>query len=290
MIKKMFLALLLVLSLSSCSLLNNESESVESSTPSVDVSNHLCGIFVTIMDENDNYLYDSEFSASSLLTTYATVEHGESSMATCYYGPGTYLGANVIDVKKNGNDETLELETNLTYTPKLFGCIVTLWYVYYDEELDEITCEVGHSAMLNDVSSSTLSMRQDLTWNSTDEDGNVITGSYNAYVGLEFHYVDYLSQVRVLEYNANNVMINTGTVSDTYEYETLLSTEYVILEKTYDVMDSEGVVSDSYIEREIVSRSEKKASRTIQVPDENGLNKNVDYKIIFADSSTGSLL
>ncbi len=172
-------------------------------------------------------------------------------------------GANVFaDSKSNISNVGYELEDTLYYTYELIDAVAVVTWVYVDETTTEIFSygnEAGYK--LDDLGGFlSTSTKQNLSDNRYNAQMKEYEEKFDSFVKINFKYLDYLTNVKVLEYNADNELIKSTDIKKTgseITHVTGETCEYVVIEEEYTVKSGENN-GKTYTERSLINKTDGK--------------------------------
>lgn len=172
---------------------------------------------------------------------------------------------------KTGNDK-FELEDTLYYTYELLDSIVYVNEIYVDESTGKIySSEVNAGYKIGSLHSLTLTQSlSDIRYNGA---GETFEKTFDSLITINCSYIDYLTSVKVLEYNINNELLLSSEISETEAGNTYIVTEdceYVVIEECYTVKNGEKA-GEVYFERTLIDKSETAQGKTLKYPRGDGL-------------------
>lgn len=233
----------------------------------------LYGFYVTFNDREGNPIEELNKNVKS--------EEAIAIYATPYYDNGVRvytdnIGANVFaDVKEKEGGNSFELESTLYFTYELLGAVATVEWVCYDEKTREVYFDgipAGHQ--LSDIGFSSTHTEQHLSDSRFNGQMKEYEHKFDSYVKLNMKYLDYLTGVRVLEFNANNELIKHTDIARFESEKTHIAgedCEYVIIEEEYTVKNDEARNGETYCERTLISKSKFGDGKLLKYPRGDGL-------------------
>lgn len=107
---------------------------------------------------------------------------------------------------------------------------------------------------------------------------------FDSSVKINFVYLDYLTGVKVLEYNANNELIRSTDIAKTdRELSHIVNgnCEYVVIEEQYTVKSGEQI-GEKYVERTLINKKggEFNGGKVLKFPRGDGLISPVYLSVI----------
>ncbi len=235
----------------------------------------LYGFYLTFNDKNGepieafNKPVDNEEAIADYVIIYYEDDHKVVSSNS---------GANVFaDSKQKISNVGYELEDTLYYTYELIGSVVVVDWVY----VDEITTKVysyGNEAgyKLDDLGGiiSTFT-KQNLSDTRYTTQMKEYEENFDSFVKINFAYLDYLTGVKVLEYNNNNELIKSTDINKSDNEITYVASEtceYVVIEEEYTIKSGENY-GKTYTERSLVNKNNNKfgTGKILKFPRGDGL-------------------
>ena len=223
----------------------------------------LYGFYLTFNDENGEPIeaFNQPVDSKKAIADYAVIYYEDDPIR--HKVVSSNEGANVFadGISSIGN-ESYRLEDTLYYTYELLGAVAIVDWVYVDEITTEIyPCDSAAGYKLNGLSGSiSASATQNLSDNRYNGQMKEYEEKFDSCVKIKFAYLDYLTGVKALEYNANNELIKS-TVIDKSESEITHvaseSCEYVVIEKEYTIKSGEHN-GETYVERTLINQTNGK--------------------------------
>ena len=177
----------------------------------------------------------------------------------------------------------LDMSATLFFTNKLVGTIMFINPLYFDEELNKVYVKEDSALTGQQLSASvgeaTAGYSEKVSASRT-VNGVREALEYETVINLSYSYSDYLTGVRVIEYDKNNNSIISSNIDMDIqkEYSAGADCEYLILEETYrDRNDNQ------YVTRTLFSRPNKEETLTaiLKKPLDSGLIEPKRLKIKF---------
>ncbi len=220
----------------------------------------LYGFYLTFNDKNGKPIeaFNKPVDSEDAIADYAIVYYEDNHKVV-----SSNSGANVFaDSKQKISNVSYELEDTLYYTYELIDAIVVVDWVYVDEITTKVYSYgngVGHK--LNNfgglISTYTKQNLSDTRYTSQMKE---YEENFDSFVKINFAYLDYLTGVKVLEYNANNELIKSTDIkkSDNEIIHVASETcEYAVIEEEYMVKSGENN-GKTYIERSLINKKDGK--------------------------------
>lgn len=251
----------------------------------------LTGFYLTFSDKSGNPI-------DSLNKDFGSPE----AVAWYYYTYSDEFGKEVItsndhaDVFGNGKAtesmnmalglEKIELESTLCYTYELLDAVACVDWVYFDPHSKDLSLSDGSesiSFMLDDTGIWSTSRSQNLSetrYSSFDEE---YQATFDSQIKINFEYIDYLTGVKILEYDKNNQLIKTSDFTGNNRSETFTvgeNCEYAVIEEEFTVMSGDEK-DEKHYERTLIDKSETARGKTLNYPRGDGLISPVRLSVVF---------
>lgn len=166
-----------------------------------------------------------------------------------------------------------ELESTLYYTYEMLDAVASVDWVYYDAQTRECSLSRGAGYTLGDIGISATTNTQNLSQTLYTAQGKEYEATYYAKVTIKFEYIDYLTAVKVLEYDKNNQLLKSTDFTGKNRSDTFTASancEYVVIEEEYTVMTGEKS-GEKYYERTLVNKTTLGKGKNLKYPCGNGL-------------------
>ncbi|MGN0824329.1 MAG: hypothetical protein ACI4MB_04590 [Candidatus Coproplasma sp.] len=234
----------------------------------------LYGFYLTFNDKNGEPIeeFNKPIDSEEAIADYAVINYEYNHQV---YTSNT--GANVFaDCKKFISNVSYELEDTLYYTYELIDAVACVDWVYYEENTQQIYSDGDAGLKLNDNGASmSLVNNQNLSDNRYTSQMKEYEEKFDSSVKINFVYLDYLTGVKVLEYNANNELIQSTDIAKTNsELSHIVNSncEYVVIEEQYTVKSGE-CNGETYVERTLINKNngEFNDGKVLKFPRGNGL-------------------
>lgn len=234
----------------------------------------LYGFYLTFNDENGDPIeaFNKPVDSEEAIADYAVI----------YYEDGhkvytSSAGANVFaDSKQKISNIGYELEDTLYFTYELIGSVACVDFVYVDENTQKVYTDgayLGHR--LDDIGGiMSLSTTQNLSDTRYNSQMQEYEERFDSFVKVNFVYLDYLTGVKVCEYNTNGELIKSTDISKFDDDEKIHivgeNCEYVVIEEAYTVKSGEHN-GETHIERTLINKSELGGGQLLKFPRGDGL-------------------
>lgn len=185
-------------------------------------------------------------------------------------------GANVFaDSKSKISNKGFELEDTLYYTYELLDAVVVVDWIHLDDLKHVYSYGGSAGYKLDDDTGGrmSLSTTQNLSDNRYNAQMKEYEEKFDSSVRINFTYLDYLTGVKVLEYNANNELIKTTAIDKAgaeNDYVAGINCAYVVIEEEYTVKSGDRI-GETYYERTLINKSEHSGGRNLKYPRGDGL-------------------
>lgn len=167
-----------------------------------------------------------------------------------------------------------ELENTLFFTYELLDAVALVNEVYINQQTGEIRTEKNIGLTLNDVGISSTYLTQSLSDTRYSINGEEYKATYDSKVTVNFKYIDYLTGVKILEYDNDNQLLKTSDFTGKNRSETFTvgaSCEYAVIEEEYTVMKDGEQKGEKYYERTLINKTTLSEGKTLKYPRGNGL-------------------
>lgn len=184
------------------------------------------------------------------------------------------------------NFEKIVLEDNLYFTYELLGALVSVNWVSLNEETNDVSFCGGDGYTLSEIARSGVIM-QNLSDTRYNNRGEEYEATFDSQVSINFKYIDYLTSVKVLEYDKNNQLIKSSDFIGKNRWETFNvgeTCEYVIIEEEYTVMKDDENKGEKHYERTLISKSGSNGL-TLKYPRGDGLISPIFLSIQWAEDA-----
>ncbi len=235
----------------------------------------LYGFYLTFNDKNGEPIeaFNKPVDNKEAIADYAIIYYEDDHKVV-----SSNSGANVFaDSKQKISNVGYELEDTLYYTYELIDSVVVVDWVY----VDEITTKVysyGNEAgyKLDDLGGiiSTFT-KQNLSDTRYTTQMKEYEENFDSSVKINFAYLDYLTGVKVLEYNNNNELIKSTDIKKSDNEITYVAgetCEYVVIEEEYTIKRGENN-GKTYTERCLINKKDGEFSngKMLKFPRGDGL-------------------
>lgn len=234
----------------------------------------LYGFHLTFNDKNGEPIdkFNKPVDSEEAIADYAVINYDDDHKV---YTSNT--GANVFaDGKEFISNVSYELEDTLYYTYELIDAVAYVDWVYFEEETRQIFTDGGAGHKLNDIGGSmSLFNKQNLSDKRYTTQMKEYEEKFDSSVKIKFMYLDYLTGVKVLEYNANNELIQSTDIAKTdseLSHTVNGNCEYVVIEEQYTVKSGDNI-GETYIERTLLNKKDGKfdGGKVLKFPRGDGL-------------------
>ncbi|MGN0808239.1 MAG: hypothetical protein ACI4MN_07335 [Candidatus Coproplasma sp.] len=234
----------------------------------------LYGFYITFNDKNGEPIeeFNKPIDSEEAIADYAVINYNDGNQV---YTSNT--GANVFaDGKEFISNISYELEDTLYYTYELIYAVACVDWVYYEEETQQIYSNGSAGLKLNDIGASmSLFNNQNLSDKRYTNQMKEYEEKFDSLVKINFVYLDYLTGVKVLEYNANNELIQSTDIAKTdseLSHFVNGNCEYVVIEEQYTVKSGENI-GETYVERTLINKNNGQLSggKVLKFPRGDGL-------------------
>lgn len=183
--------------------------------------------------------------------------------------------ANVFaDCKSKISDNGFELEDTLYYTYELLDAVVVIDWIHLDD-LKHVYSYGGSAgyALDNLGGRMSLSTTQNLSDNRYNAQMKEYEEKFDSLVKINFVYLDYLTNVKVLEYTADNQLLKSTAIDKAKaenDYVACENCAYVVIEEEYTVKSGDKS-GETHYERTLINKSELGGGMFLKYPRGDGL-------------------
>ncbi len=165
-----------------------------------------------------------------------------------------------------------ELENTLYFTKELKGAVAYVDWVYFNQTTGALRVSDSAGHALNNISGTHNT--QSLSETRYTADGEEYEATFDSKVTINFKYIDYLTGVKVLEYDNNNQLIRSTDFTGKNRSETFTvgdTCAYAVIEEEYTVMDDGEHKGEKHFERTLINKSEYGDGKVLKYPRGDGL-------------------
>lgn len=234
----------------------------------------LYGFYLTFNDKNGEQIealskpYDSKEAIADYAVIYWEWEPFKHKVVSSNEGAHVFA-----DSKSKISNVGYEHEDTLYFTYELLDCVACVDWVYVDEYTQDVQLLVGVGYKLDNVGSFSTYNTQNLSDNRYNGQMIEYVEKFDSSVKINFVYLDYLTGVKVLEYNANNELIKTTAIDKTEAENDYVASEncaYVVIDEEYTIKYGDKI-GEKYYERTLINKSELGGGRNLKYPRGDGL-------------------
>lgn len=237
----------------------------------------LVGFHLTFSNQNNNPIeaLNHEVTSNEAIADYMYFYRMEENIVIA-----SNDRANIFAERKASNTTTghglgIALETTLFYTYELIGAGTSINLVYFNEQTEEVTSRAYIGYKFDNIRGAfATSQKQELTDIRYDEYGREYTKFFNSNIRIKLQYIDYLTGVKVLEFDGeNNLIQSTEVLKDEIPDVFVVSNscEYVVIEEEYTVMEDGERKDETYCERTLINKSVFGGGTGLKFPRGDGL-------------------
>lgn len=238
----------------------------------------LYGFYLTFNDKNGDSIeqFNMPVDSEEAIADYAVIYYENDPFNHKVYTSNT--GANVFaESRKKISNVGYELEDTLYYTYQLVDSVVVVDWVYVDEKTLKVFTYGGSAGyrLDNFGGSFSTSTEQNLSDKRYTYQMKEYEEKFDSVVKIKFAYIDYLTNVKTLEYNADNELIKSTVISKSENNITHVVSEYceyVVIEEEYTIKSGERN-GETYIERTLINKKDGKfdGGKVLKFPRGDGL-------------------
>lgn len=179
-----------------------------------------------------------------------------------------------------------KLTDTLYFTYEMIGAVAYVDWVYWNNQTGEIRTTEGAGYALNEIGSLSTSNTQNLSETRYSVSGEEYEMTFDSEVKINFEYIDYLTGVKVLEYDKNNQLIKTSDFTGKNRLETFTvgeACEYAVIEEEYTVMVDGEHKGEKHYERTLINKTTVGNGKTLKYPRGDGLISPIYLSIRWAE-------
>lgn len=234
------------------------------------------------------------------------VEDSDAVADFCYFGYSetgvpTFIMNDGADVFADGHGKThiawgglsrFELDNKLYFTYEMLGATAWVDWVYCNQQTGEIRTHRGVGNTLDKVGIFSTIDTQNLEAVFYNINGEEYKATFDSKITVYFEYIDYLTGVKVLEYDKDNHLIKSSEFIGKNREETYTADDscaYVVIEEEYTVMKDEEYTKDEklkgdkHYERTLINQNSLGGGKTLKYPRGDGLISPIYLSIIWAE-------
>lgn len=239
----------------------------------------LTGFYLTFCDKEDNPIesLNKKFDSSEAVARYYYIyfdEEIDGEVITSNDGADVFGNGKVAATMDTAwGLKQLELETTLYFTYEMLDAVAMTEWVYFDPQTREFTLLSGAGFTLDDMGSWSTRNEQRLSETRYSASGEEYEATFDAEVKISFEYIDYLTGVKVLEYDENKQLIKSSDFTGNNRSETFTvgeNCEFAVIEEEYTVMNGERKGEKKY-ERTLIEETALNNGKTLMYPRGDGL-------------------
>lgn len=220
----------------------------------------LYGFYLTFNDKNGKSIetFNKPVDSEEAIADYAIIYYEDNHKVV-----SSNSGANVFaDSEQKISNVGYELEDTLYYTYELIDAVVVVDWVYVDEITTKVYSYGNEAGYKLDNSGGLFSTftEQNLSDTRYTAQMKEYEENFDSFVKINFAYLDYLTGVKVLEYNNNNELIHSTDIiksDNEITYVTSETCEYVVIEEEYTIKSGENS-GKTYTERCLINKKNDK--------------------------------
>lgn len=194
---------------------------------------------------------------------------------TVNYGADVFAEGKIAEKTEAGIGlSKLEMEETLYFTYELVNCYARVEWVYCDEATKTVSATGNGYHCLQKIASSSTRNNCNLSTTRYTASGEPYEKTFDSRVTVNFEYIDYLTGVKVLEYNQDNELIDSIAYEKGTERSDVLNVAencaYAVIEEEYTVMQGDDM-GEKHVERTLVQKSTTGGVKTLKYPRGDGL-------------------
>lgn len=166
-----------------------------------------------------------------------------------------------------------ELEETLYFTYELLDAVAGVDWVYFNPQTNGLRTTQSAGFALDAISIATTHNIQNLSDPRYNGNGEEYEITFDSEVAINFQYIDYLTGVKILEYDKNHQLIKTSDFTGKNRSEIFTvsdACEYAVIEEEYTVMSGEQKDEKRY-ERTLIDKTAHGDGKTLKYPRGDGL-------------------
>ncbi len=167
-----------------------------------------------------------------------------------------------------------ELTDTLYFTHELAGAVAYVDWVYWNSQTGEMRTSGSAGYTLNEDGCMSTFNTQSLSETRYSSNGEEYEMTFNSDVKINFEYIDYLTGVKVLEYDKDNQLLKTSEFTGKNRSETFNvgeACEYAVIEEEYTVMADGERKGEKRFERTLINKTTIGEGKTLKYPRGDGL-------------------
>ena len=250
----------------------------------------LLGFYLTFtLDGELITSFNKEVEDSEAVADFCYFGYSEEGVPTITMNDGADVfadGHGKTDIEASFGLSRFEFENTLYFTYELLGASAWVDWVYCNQQTGEIQTQQGVGNTLDDVGIFSTADTQSLEAVFYNVNGEEYKATFDSKVTVHFSYIDYLTGVKVLEYDKDNHVIKSSDFTGKIREETYTagdSCEYVVIEEEYTVMNDEAHKGEKHYERTLINKNSLGGGKTLKYPRGDGLISPIYLEIVWAE-------
>lgn len=251
----------------------------------------LTGFHLTFYDKNENAIdsLNKEFDSPEAIANYYYFYYDEE------FGNDVFTSNDGADVFADGKTTEMidfayglkefELESTFYFTYEILDAIAYVDWIYYNQQSRECSISSGVGFILNGIGIGSTHRTQNLSETRYTIALREYEATFDSKVIVNFQYLDYLTAVKVLEYDKNNELLKlTDFIGEnrTESFTVGENCEYAVIEEEYTIMEGEHK-NEKHYERTLIEKTAIGNGKTLKYPRGNGLISPIYLSIRWAN-------
>ncbi len=242
----------------------------------------LYGFYLTFNDKNGEPIeaFNKSVDSKEAIADYAIIYWEEEPFR--HEVISSNEGANVFaDGKSKVSNVGYELEDTLYFTYELLDCVACVDWVYLDKYTQQIYSYGDVGYRLDTIGTFSTFNTQNLSDNRYNAQIKEYEEKFDSSVKINFAYLDYLTNVKILEYASDNQLLKSTVIDKAAAENNYVAGEncaYVVIEEENTVKSGDKS-GETHYERTLINKSELGGGRFLKYPRGDGLISPVYFSV-----------
>ncbi len=234
----------------------------------------LYGFYLTFNDKNGEPIeaFDKPIDSKDAIADYAVIYWEDEPFR--HEVVSSNEGADVFaDSKSKISNVGYELEDTLYFTYELLDCVACVDWVYVDKYTQQIYSYGNVGYQLDAIGNFSTFNTQNLSDSRYNAQMKEYDEKFDSSVKINFAYLDYLTNVKVLEYTTDNQLLKSTAIDKAKAENDYVAGEncaYVVIEEEYTVKSGDRS-GETHYERTLINKSELGGGMFLKYPRGDGL-------------------